>query len=71
MGGRDEETQDMAAFVRTEALVIGAWIVTIALITWVVLGIVRDYAGRPTAWIVGLVILLLASFALLRLRKKV
>lgn len=61
----------MAPLARAEKVVIGAWIATVALIVWLVLGLVRDFAGRPAFWVLGFTFLLLAGLALFKLRKKV
>jgi hypothetical protein len=38
---------------------------------WILLDVTRYYAGRGTAWIVGLSLFFLAALALFRLRKKI
>lgn len=50
-------------------IIIAAQVVIVAAITWLLLDLVRLYAGRPALWLAGLAFLFLSGRALFRLRK--
>ena len=54
-----------------ERIIIAAQILVACAITWALLELVRNFIGRPAAWVLGVVILSLVGFALFRWRKKV